>query len=269
MIKQIFCLMVLLFLVSCNSTKPVTQTYKKSTTPAKKTVVYTKTPSANGVATKRLEVVNQYIEQYKGIAMSNMKNFGIPASIILAQGILESGAGKSSLAVNSNNHFGIKCHNDWEGEVVHQDDDSEKECFRKYEDPAGSYKDHSKFLTTKKRYASLFSLAKGDYVAWAMGLRAAGYATDPLYPEKLIAYIERYDLHQYDSQVLGKSVMSAPISNRVDNQVVNGDGTLYEVQKGDTLYSISKKFNVLVEDLQRKNNLTDNAISIGQKLIVK
>ena len=118
--------MVLLFLVSCNSTKPVTQTYKKSTTPAKKTVVYTKTPSANGVATKRLEVVNQYIEQYKGIAMSNMKNFGIPASIILAQGILESGAGKSSLAVNSNFHFGIKCDNDWEGEVVHQDDDSEK-----------------------------------------------------------------------------------------------------------------------------------------------
>ena len=220
-----------------------------------------------GNANKRL--TENYVSTYKNVAISEMMRTGIPASIKLAQGILESDLGRSPLAYQANNHFGIKCHNDWDGEVVHQDDDSEKECFRKYEDPAGSYKDHSKFLTTKKRYASLFSLAKGDYVAWAMGLRAAGYATDPLYPEKLIAYIERYDLHQYDSQVLGKSVVSAPVSNRVDNQGVNGDGTLYEVQKGDTLYSISKKFNVLVEDLQRKNNLTDNAISIGQKLIVK
>ena len=218
---------------------------------------------------QRADLVIAYISSYKDLAISEMQRTGVPASITLAQGIFESTAGTSELVMASNNHFGIKCHNDWEGEFVHQDDDSEKECFRKYEDPAGSYKDHSKFLTTKKRYASLFSLAKGDYVAWAMGLRAAGYATDPLYPEKLIAYIERYDLHQYDSQVLGKSGVNYPVSNRVDNQVVNGDGTLYEVQKGDTLYSISKKFNVLVEDLQRKNNLTDNAISIGQKLIVK
>ncbi|OYU81630.1 MAG: hemagglutinin [Flavobacterium sp. BFFFF1] len=220
-----------------------------------KTVVYT-------------EVVNGYVSQFKDIAMGNMKTYGIPASIILAQGILESGAGKGDLALSANNHFGIKCHNDWTGETVRHDDDSDQECFRKYKDPSESYRDHALFLTTRTRYSALFKLPKGDYEAWARGLRAAGYATDPKYPEKLIGYIERYNLHQYDSQVLGTEYVpfeGQPVA--VSNSGANA-GT-YEVQKGDTLYSISKKFNITVDQLRQKNNLADNSLSIGQKLIVQ
>ena len=200
--------------------------------------------------------------------MGNMKTYGIPASIILAQGILESGAGKGDLALSANNHFGIKCHADWTGDTVTHDDDSEQECFRKYKDPAESYRDHALFLTSRNRYAGLFSLPKGDYEAWAKGLRAAGYATDPKYPDKLISYIERYNLHQYDAQVLGLEYV--PIDQPVKTTSVTAfsQENMYEVQKGDTLYSISKKFNLTVEDLKQKNNLPDNAISIGQKLRV-
>jgi flagellum-specific peptidoglycan hydrolase FlgJ len=199
-----------------------------------------------------------------------MKNYGIPASIILAQGILESGAGRGRLAVNANNHFGIKCHKEWTGDSVKQDDDAEQECFRKYNDPSESFKDHAVFLSGRSRYAVLFELPKDDYKAWAKGLRAAGYATDPRYPEKLISYIERYNLHQYDNQVLGKEYVineNQTIRPAAKKEVVDVDS--YEVKKGDTLYSISKKFNVLVEDLKQKNNLADFSISIGQKLIVK
>jgi flagellum-specific peptidoglycan hydrolase FlgJ len=218
-----------------------------------KTVVYT-------------EVVNDYILKYKDIAMSNMRKNGIPASIILAQGILESGAGKGNLALIANNHFGIKCHENWTGETVNYDDDAAQECFRKYNDPAESYSDHASFLTSRKRYANLFELPKGDYAAWAKGLRADGYATDPKYPDKLITYIERYNLHQYDAQVLG--IEFKPIEKKETLIVSTEDQSLYEVQKGDTLYSISKKFNLTVEELMKKNNLSDNALALGQKLKV-
>lgn len=201
--------------------------------------------------------------------MSNMKNFGIPASIILAQGILESGSGRGDLAVNANNHFGIKCHKDWTGESVRHDDDADQECFRKYNDPSESFQDHALFLTSRPRYASLFNLEKGDYKAWAQGLRTAGYATDPKYPEKLINYIERYNLYQYDNQVLGKAYVIDASQNAQPTKTPIVDLALYEVQKGDTLYSISKKFNLLVEDLKQKNNLVENTLSIGQKLKVK
>lgn len=267
--RYIFYIMFLLILASCKSAKPINHSPVKTPTLVNKSGVKPKPSGNSGVGLKKAETVVQYVEQYKSIAMSNMKNYGIPASIILAQGILESGAGNSNLALTSNNHFGIKCHNDWEGEYVHHDDDSEKECFRKYNDPSGSFKDHATFLTTKKRYASLFSLPKGDYVGWAKGLRAAGYATDPQYPEKLIAYIEKYDLHQFDSEVMGKKALIKTEPKRVEQQANDNTDALYEVQKGDTLYSISKKFNILVEELQRKNRLDDNAISIGQKLIIK
>jgi hypothetical protein len=198
-----------------------------------------------------------------------MKFYGIPASIILAQGILESGAGRSDLAKRSNNHFGIKCHTGWQGEKVYHDDDAEQECFRKYQDPADSYKDHALFLTGRSRYSSLFQLGKDDYEAWARGLRKAGYATDPRYPEKLITYIEKYNLHQYDAEVLCNKF--TPFDNSTKSMAVASQpiAVLYEVKQGETLYAISKKFNISVDDLKQKNKLSDNILSIGQRLIVK
>ena len=139
-----------------------------------------------------------YVEKYKDIAVSEMYRSGIPASITLAQGLLESGAGLSQLAVKSNNHFGIKCHNGWQGGRVYHDDDAKGECFRKYDDPEESYRDHSDFLRYRARYRFLFDYPVTDYKAWAFGLKKAGYATDPEYPTKLIKLIEDYELHQYD-----------------------------------------------------------------------
>ena len=221
-------------------------------------------------ATTRVKVttsmIMDYISQYKGIAQNNMAQYGIPSSIILGQGILESGAGTGPLSVLANNHFGIKCHKEWTGPSVKYDDDAAQECFRKYEQPDQSYTDHSLFLTTRTRYASLFELDKGDYIGWAKGLKAAGYATDPKYPDKLIGIIERYNLKQYDTQVTG-TVFAPQIPDIRQASYINSD--LYQVAHGDTLYSISKKFNIPVDDLRRKNNIGDNAISIGQNLIVK
>ena len=127
-----------------------------------------------------------YIKTYSKIATDQMKKYKIPASIILAQGLVESGAGASNLALKSNNHFGIKCHQEWRGKKVYHDDDKKNECFRKYKNPIESYKDHSEFLTTRGRYSFLFRLPIKDYVGWSEGLSKAGYATDPKYPEKLI-----------------------------------------------------------------------------------
>lgn len=300
MIKKIVLLLVILALASCSSSKPAIATTKKAaavqtrtastkrSTPAKP--IGKNYPSTNNTteviqSTSKTvvtsDLINNYVLQYKEIAMGNMKTYGIPASIILAQGILESGAGRGDLAVDANNHFGIKCHNDWLGESVRHDDDSAQECFRKYPQASESYRDHALFLVGKKRYASLFTYEKDDYKAWAKGLRACGYATDPKYPDKLISYIERYNLHQYDCQVTGRNYVpintsTAPpkkssydVASDPKINMNQYDPNTYEVQKGDTLYSISKKFNLLVEDLKRKNNLTDNAISIGQRLKVK
>jgi len=140
-----------------------------------------------------------YINQYKVIAVRKMFHFNIPASITLAQGIIESSSGNSELARNANNHFGIKCHNNWDGETYYMDDDEKNECFRKYNNPEQSFDDHSQFLLSRKRYANLFKLSKYDYREWAYGLKEAGYATNPKYPEILISCIEKYKLYQYDS----------------------------------------------------------------------
>ena len=242
MIKKSLVVFVLLLLVGCHAKKSVIVTQKDSRYNSSKYKRNTSSTPIKSIAFNG--TVNDYIANYKDVAMSNMKNYGIPASIILAQGILESGAGKGSLAATANNHFGIKCHNDWTGETVLKDDDAAQECFRKYNDPAESFKDHATFLTGRNRYASLFELPKDDYEAWAKGLRLAGYATDPNYPEKLISYIERYELYQYDSQVLGnkftlnKKKMEA---TAIADSPTQGE---YEVQKGDTLFSIAKKFNL-------------------------
>ena len=142
--------------------------------------------------------VEAYIKKYKGVAIREMKKHGIPASITLAQGILESGSGKSYLAKEANNHFGIKCHEDWKGKRIYHDDDEKNECFRSYKDPDESFRDHSEFLTTRSRYAFLFEESPTDYKAWAKGLKKAGYATNRKYPQLLIDLIEKYELHKYD-----------------------------------------------------------------------
>ena len=164
------------------------------------------------------------------------------------------------MAREGNNHFGIKCHN-WKGARIYHDDDRKQECFRKYNDPNQSYRDHSLFLVDRKRYADLFKHKATDYKAWAKGLKKAGYATDPKYPQKLIQLIERYKLYRYDifdkkKRREKKIKQSSPIS------------LSYNVQKGDTLYSISKRFNTTVANLKSLNKLKSNELSIGQSLIV-
>ena len=145
----------------------------------------------------------EYILNYKDIAMREMREYRIPASITLAQGLLESGAGNSALAREANNHFGIKCHKGWEGKTYIMDDDAKNECFRKYKNAEDSFRDHSEFLATRSRYAALFELEITDYEGWAKGLKAAGYATNPKYAQLLIDRIELYDLAKYDRIVLG------------------------------------------------------------------
>lgn len=203
------------------------------------------------------EVVAYYINSYSGIAMYEMEEYGIPASITLAQGILESGAGRGELTRKAKNHFGIKCHKGWTGERVYHDDDEKGECFRKYTDPKYSFRDHSLFLTQRSRYRDLFSLKQSDYKGWARGLKKAGYATDPKYPDKLISIIQRNDLTQYDKLVLGGKYEPTPETST--------DST-YTVVKGDTLYSIARKYDLSVEQLKRYNKLRSNTISVGQVL---
>ena len=141
----------------------------------------------------------QYIDQYKDIAIEQMQRYHIPASITLAQGLLESGAGRSELTRNSNNHFGIKCNNNWTGRRTYHDDDAKNDCFRVYDSAYESYEDHSKFLSGNQRYRQLFQLKTTDYKGWAKGLKTCGYATSPVYAEKLIEIIQLYKLYQYDS----------------------------------------------------------------------
>ncbi len=151
------------------------------------------------------DIIRNYIDTYKDLAVSEMQRTGVPASITLAQGIHESGAGLSKLSLSSNNHFGIKCKSNWTGESVRHDDDARGECFRKYPSAEDSYKDHSDFLRTSQRYASLFTLDPLDYEGWARGLKNAGYATNPKYPQVLIRLIEDYRLQDYTLIALGKS----------------------------------------------------------------
>ncbi|HBK83789.1 MAG TPA: hemagglutinin, partial [Flavobacterium sp.] len=191
--------------------------------------------------------------------------------ITLAQGILESGAGKGELCKKANNHFGIKCHVGWQGDMVFHDDDSEQECFRKYNHPAESYKDHSLFLTSRERYKKLFSLDTGDYKSWAQGLKDAGYATDPKYPAKLIHIIEKFKLHEIDSFVLGYDYNSSANENKSFEAVTNGydKSKQHSVIKGDTLYSLSKKYNISIADLKKINQLESEILSLGQILKIK
>jgi flagellum-specific peptidoglycan hydrolase FlgJ len=208
-----------------------------------------------------------YIRKYASIAVKEMHEYKIPASITLAQGILESGNGRSVLALKSNNHFGIKCHTQWTGERVYHDDDEKGECFRKYQYPETSYNDHSLFLTQRKRYAFLFDYSIRDYKKWAYGLRKAGYATDKKYPVKLLKIISNYKLYEFDKVKKKDFKYEKPNRKYEDSKSI--ERKYYQVKKGDTLYSISRKFGVSVDVLKKRNNLKDNTISIGQKLLLK
>ena len=221
----------------------------------------------------------QYIDRFKTIAIQEMNLYGIPASITLAQGLFESGSGNGELAKVANNHFGIKCTADWKGKSYYKDDDNKNDCFRVYDHPEDSYRDHSEFLK-RKRYAALFELDKNDYQGWANGLKAAGYATNPNYPQLLINIIQKYNLDQYDRPE--GEIQKIKREDRVLTQINQNIGVaikdslvqatpvdiLYTVKQGDTLYNISKRFGPTVDELKGLNNMADNGIKIGQKLVI-
>jgi flagellum-specific peptidoglycan hydrolase FlgJ len=257
-----------LLILGCKAKKNTVATSKKKYVPTEKVIVEKKgeslikeiKPPSKNITYK--ETVILYIENYSPIAKEEMLQYGIPASITLAQGILESGAGRGELSAKSNNHFGIKCHKGWTGERVYHDDDKLQECFRKYKDPKYSFRDHSLFLTQRSRYNDLFKHKKDDYKSWAKGLKKAGYATDPKYPDKLIRIIETYELFVYDEDVLGKKK-----SKKKEKKSSNIKS--YVVEKGDTLYSISRKFNLTVDTLKTYNDLDSNTIDVGQVLYLE
>lgn len=292
-------------------------------------------PSANKPARpanpSRSLDTEEYIRIYSSLAIEEMERSGVPASITLAQGILESGNGNSRLARQANNHFGIKCTSAWKGRKTYKDDDRRNECFRAYPSAKDSYRDHSEFLK-RERYRFLFDLNPSDYKGWARGLKKAGYATNPRYPQLLISLIERYELYYYDrprgkkpEKVLAtqrESAPARPVATRETGKIktatagasttagTSAGGTVlgrtqpgtategsaigtatggtattpgsaagrpettvtshyyYTVKQGDTLFAISKRFDITVEELKDWNSLASNAISTGQQLRV-
>ena len=218
-------------------------------------------------AQTRNKQYEDYIKKYRELAVEEMKKYHIPASITLAQGLLESGAGQSTLARKSNNHFGIKCGSDWSGRTVSHDDDARGECFRAYKHPKQSYEDHSKFLAGRSRYASLFKLKITDYKGWARGLKRAGYATNPRYAEQLIGIIELYDLHRYDT----KGGLKWMKKNPNPHQPYIANGLLYiVVRAGDSWKSISREFDISEKKLRKYNDLYKGyALQVGDVLYLE
>ena len=203
-------------------------------------------------AQTRNKQYEDYIKKYRELAVEEMKKYHIPASITLAQGLLESGAGQSTLARKSNNHFGIKCGSDWRGKTVSHDDDARGECFRAYKHPKDSYEDHSKFLAGRSRYASLFKLKITDYKGWARGLKKAGYATNPRYADQLIGIIELYELHKYDEKNYLKWIKKNP---NLHQTYIANDLLYIVVRAGDSWKSISKEFDISQKKLRKYNDL--------------
>ncbi len=214
-----------------------------------------------------------YIDQYKDLAIAEMLKYNIPASITLAQGLLESGAGMSELARNGNNHFGIKCH-DWTGARTYHDDDATNECFRAYRDVYESYEDHSRFLARQPRYRSLFRLKRTDYKGWAKGLKKCGYATSPTYAKQLIGIIELYKLHKYDKakkydkfMVERSSVKDvAPSINLHPIHIYNKNYYL-NVRQGDTFRSIAREVGISYKKLAKYNERDKNDRLIPGEII--
>ena len=224
-----------------------------------------------------------YIERYRNIAIEEMERHGIPASIKLAQGLLESGNGSSRLAREANNHFGIKCAGDWGGGRIFHDDDEENDCFRVYQHAEESFRDHSQFLL-RRRYEKLFTLDKRDYRAWAAGLKEAGYATNPRYAELLVDLIERYELYQYDQENAGRTVAippavsgrpirnteELPIENTAPPTVNKTPVTMkiHEVTEGETAAIIAYRYGITLQELLTINGLKSQELHRGQLLIV-
>ncbi|CEN32458.1 glucosaminidase domain-containing protein [Capnocytophaga cynodegmi] len=314
MIKKIGIFLLAIFVLSSCSSK-----YYKNKKNPKRVTYRGQRPSTNTIPKKNTAVVNpkkyhnseeyyheippavqvtpsvtqKYIDDYKEIAMVEMQRYKIPASITLAQAILESGSGQGKLARHGNNHFGIKCHSSWQGKTMTHDDDEKGECFRRYKYAFESFEDHSTFLVNRNRYAFLFDLEPDDYVGWAHGLKKAGYATDPGYAKKLIQLIKKHKLYEYDQQVLNPNgnVASTPKTNtpietskaevlvtstpkpnitEIPKSTENQNKTKYYIVKsGDTLYKIAREQQVSIQQIMKLNNLnekTSNEIKVGQKL---
>jgi LysM repeat protein len=212
-------------------------------------------------AQKKIQSYIDYIAQYNDIAKKHQDKYKIPASITLAQGILESGAGKSSLTQKSNNHFGIKCHADWTGERVYQRDDGPNDCFRKYKKAEDSFEDHAKFLVQHTRYSVLFTYNIKDYVSWAKGLQTCGYATDKAYANKVIKIIEDYELYKYDSKSSVKKDNSKTIqtaSPRMRTTYLWG-GLLYvEAETDDSFDKIAYDMGFKVKKLLKYNEVSED-----------
>jgi len=202
-----------------------------------------------------------YFDRYGALAVEQMVKYRIPASITLAQGVLESGAGRSELAQRSNNHFGIKCHNGWTGPTVYHNDDKRNDCFRAYNSPYESFVDHSLFLTTSQRYASLFRLKITDYKGWAHGLKRCGYATSPTYASRLIDIIEVYHLHQYDTSKGMALLQEQQLRSGGQRHLVAANKNYYILARsGDTFRSIGQEFGISYRKLARYNERDKNDV---------
>lgn len=223
-----------------------------------------------------------YVARYADIAVREMKRTGVPASITLAQGLVESDAGRSTLATKGNNHFGIKCHNGWKGRTMRRDDDARRECFRVYKTPEASFRDHSDFLRYRDRYKSLFDLETTDYKGWAHGLKAAGYATDPAYAAKLIRCIEEHRLYRYDVGMPRAELPAPPLaieapqplSDRqrevirfaADRPVAAQNGVPFvRAVRGDTFRSLARDHHLFLREILRFNDVSaDRALEPGE-----
>ena len=240
-----------------------------------------------------------YIEQYAPLAVAEMQRTGVPASITLAQALLESGAGRSDLAILAHNHFGLKCHEEWKGETFYKDDDTAQECFRAYASDEESYRAHSDFLRSRERYRSLFELDPTDYKAWSRGLRQAGYATDRRYADKLIGFIEDFQLYRYDEEALAQAApvpavaapaatgtaQAAPAAQRripaavesltlpMSRKVLERNGVPYVLSvEGDTYSSLATAYHLFPREILRYNDLAyepelepDTIVYLGRK----
>lgn len=241
------------------------------------------------VFSQQSEVIKNYIRTYKDLAIAEMQRTGVPAAITLAQGIHESGAGQGKLVMVSNNHFGIKCKSNWTGETVKHDDDARGECFRKYKQSEDSYRDHSDFLRNGKHYAFLFQLDPSDYTAWAHGLKKAGYATNPKYPQVLIKLIEDYNLQEYTLIALGKIAQPTddvivkndlPVEKPATDEMPQAKKPVYPdgefkinetkvvfVKKGTPFLAIAKQYDVDLSKIFEFNEMTIAKESAKDQLI--
>ncbi len=215
-----------------------------------------------------------YIKEYSTLAIHEMNLYSIPASITLAQGILESGSGTSTLAVEANNHFGIKCHVDWVGPAVYHDDDERNECFRKYQNVSESFRDHSIFLSQRGRYSFLFKLRKNDYKGWAKGLQKAGYATSKTYAKKLIRLINEYDLSRYDRKKISKKdkkKFNIEDDYSIESKIYQKNYTKYILAKsGESYDDIAERVDIWLWELLKYNeSANDRTLIEGEKVYLQ